>query len=728
MSAFYIPYAPQDDTDENASVDGLYKPTVASVIHTIATAYTTVLPGLPYPELPTIAVHNASPLFINTLLKHLPDNVLTSPLFPSDITTLTAGMKNLISGFLDDTTRPTNSRLAAYDIDLLEDVDDPLVVILHDFEQIDVAIMQDMLHICSTKPLSLIFLIFLNSPSTTPSFIHTTYSRNTLCRLRIQSFSSLPFDSNRLLEHLLLKTFFNPAFTPDLVLGPTVLESIIDFFLRHHSSVDTLLTTLQLAYLKHFLIEPLSILNNPPTTLTNDSILSLLSSRLNLPVDPTVLLSHLHQHHSTFFHNYQNFRLGLTLLFEVYTFLIKKGYKPLRHWENQGGRTKVIVNALRGYVDRDIKTLSMYVRKLRQEPFRELVLLLNAVFASLPGEMRKSQKEAMKFVDLEEGDEFGDGLMQYLMDLLQPLDRSPLWDIWYTGSTPFPTELLNPSIRASIVNGLLHPYEFTIPIPINTMNTIINEDQDQDQDGTLSPTVSEIQTRLESTHVVATSITSSSSPNKSKIILEEHTTMKKSIHELPDTSILFNRYMNGAGKLINVYDWYQSFKSVLEIQRKEQEEEEEEQQSKRRVEEEVRGKKKGKAKRKAKTSPTKKGKTKEKTQLEDNEHETQQKRQQSTTIIDNNEAYQQEIQARFIRSLHELDYLGFLKHTGRRKEHVVRTVFDVVDDDDDDEEEGMVGMGMVGGEDGDGMSGDDFDEFGEESEFDGVGEGEGEEE
>ncbi|EKM78495.1 hypothetical protein AGABI1DRAFT_9633, partial [Agaricus bisporus var. burnettii JB137-S8] len=645
-------YAGQDDTDGNASVDGyrtawerclahltaeidsLYKPTVASVIHTIATAYTTVLPGLPYPELPTIAVHNASPLFINTLLKHLPDNVLTSPLFPSDITTLTAGMKNLISGFLDDTTRPTNSRLAAYDIGLLEDVDDPLVVILHDFEQIDVAIMQDMLHICSTKPLSLIFLIFLNSPSTTPSFIHTTYSRNTLCRLRIQSFSSLPFDSNRLLEHLLLKTFFNPAFTPDLVLGPTVLESIIDFFLRHHSSVDTLLTTLQLAYLKHFLIEPLSILNNPPTTLTNDSILSLLSSRLNLPVDPTVLLSHLHQHHSTFFHNYQNFRLGLTLLFEVYTFLIKKGYKPLRHWENQGGRTKVIVNALRGYVDRDIKTLSMYVRKLRQEPFRELVLLVNAVFVSLPEEMRKSQKEAMKFVDLEDGDEFGDGLMQYLMDLLQPLDRSPLWDIWYTGSTPFPTELLNPSIRASIVNGLLHPYEFTIPIPINTMNTIINE---EDQD--------------------------------------EHTTTKKSIHELPDTSILFNRYMNGAGKLINVYDWYQSFKSVLEIQRKEQEEEEEEQ-SKRRVEEEVLGTKKGKAKRKAKTSPTKKGKTKEKTQLEDNEHETQ---RQSTTIINNNESYQQEIQARFIRSLHELDYLGFLKHTGRRKEHVVRTVFDVVD-------------------------------------------------
>ena len=38
-----------------------------------------------------------------------------------------------------------------------------------------------------------------------------------------------------------------------------------------------------------------------------------------------------------------------------------------------------------------------------------------------------------------------------------------------------------------------------------------------------------------------------------------------------------------------------------------------------------------------------------------------------------------EIQARFIRSLHELDFLGFVKHTGRKVDHVVKTSFDLPD-------------------------------------------------
>ena len=46
------------------------------------------------------------------------------------------------------------------------------------------------------------------------------------------------------------------------------------------------------------------------------------------------------------------------------------------------------------------------------------------------------------------------------------------------------------------------------------------------------------------------------------------------------------------------------------------------------------------------------------------------------------EKWKVEIQARFIRALHELDYLGFIKHTGRKADHVVRTVFEVDDDDD----------------------------------------------
>ena len=41
------------------------------------------------------------------------------------------------------------------------------------------------------------------------------------------------------------------------------------------------------------------------------------------------------------------------------------------------------------------------------------------------------------------------------------------------------------------------------------------------------------------------------------------------------------------------------------------------------------------------------------------------------------EKWRLEVRARFIRALHELDYIGLIKHTGRKADHVMRTVFDV---------------------------------------------------
>lgn len=91
--------------------------------------------------------------------------------------------------------------------------------------------------------------------------------------------------------------------------------------------------------------------------------------------------------------------------------------------------------------------------------------------------------------------------------------------------------------------------------------------------------------------------------------------------------------------MINVYDWFESFQSVLESQKQDQD------------------------KAIQKQSPKKgKGKGKQKAVEEEDEEELR-----------------MQAQARFIRALHELDYLGFLKHTGRKADHVTRTVFDLAD-------------------------------------------------
>jgi origin recognition complex subunit 3 len=111
--------------------------------------------------------------------------------------------------------------------------------------------------------------------------------------------------------------------------------------------------------------------------------------------------------------------------------------------------------------------------------------------------------------------------------------------------------------------------------------------------------------------------------------------------------------------MINVYDWFDSFSVVLESQRKNL------RAQKRTVEDEAR-----------RISPRKvmggKGKGKQKqveVEVTDEEQEDE----------DGEGKWKMEVQARFMRALHELDYLGFLKHTGRKTDHVLRTVFDIPD-------------------------------------------------
>ena len=120
--------------------------------------------------------------------------------------------------------------------------------------------------------------------------------------------------------------------------------------------------------------------------------------------------------------------------------------------------------------------------------------------------------------------------------------------------------------------------------------------------------------------------------------------------ELPDTNILFRRYLD-SGKMINVYDWFESFRLVLETQRNHLKKHVIEQGSPKKTP--SKGKSKGKGKQGQRVT-------------EEDEDEDEEK-------------WKMEVQARFMGALQELDYLGFIKHTGRKADHVQRTVFDISD-------------------------------------------------
>lgn len=131
----------------------------------------------------------------------------------------------------------------------------------------------------------------------------------------------------------------------------------------------------------------------------------------------------------------------------------------------------------------------------------------------------------------------------------------------------------------------------------------------------------------------------------------------------PDTSVLFRRYLD-SGKLINIHDWYQSFavglpKPDAPAAREADEEEEDESDAPSSPKRRKRGSRVSKSpkKKKPKASAAK------------------------WSEADPAE-WEAETKARFLRSYHELEYLGFIRHTRRKAEHVQRTVFEVPPDDE----------------------------------------------
>lgn len=118
---------------------------------------------------------------------------------------------------------------------------------------------------------------------------------------------------------------------------------------------------------------------------------------------------------------------------------------------------------------------------------------------------------------------------------------------------------------------------------------------------------------------------------------------EETLWNMPDTSILFQRYLE-SGKMVNVFDWFESFTVVLEAQK--------------------RHARNGSAREALTRTPTRRR------HAEDDEKNREESEEQLGK-------WRLEVQARFIRSLHELDYVGLIKHTGRKVDHVMRTVFDI---------------------------------------------------
>ncbi|KAI6143578.1 origin recognition complex subunit 3 N-terminus-domain-containing protein [Pisolithus tinctorius] len=662
----------------------LHAPVIDKVSELVNKSYIDILPGLPYAELPVISVStNGASLFLDEIMSQLEgrdddalfgdvnSGHLVTHIFPSDCPNISSAMKTLVTGFitkyeqeLGSGKRKPGTSLSTMDLNLLQawfdallrarDINENeirLVVVLHDFEQFEPAVVQDLFEICSLAipRLPLVFVLLLSSPPS-PSYIHMTYPRRTLSLLQIRTcvFSW----SNDILHEILLKTFFDVDFEPELMIGPAQIDFLVDFFERHSASLDSLVSILQLIHMKHF-EEPLtvflhnerlgssdagnSVLGEPASFGFLDALFTRVHSTqdangrrewLNTSFDG--LLSAVQTARKTFRTRVRLLRVAFQVILLIRTFMIAEGYKV------EATLPELMCGAIRGRIQNVMKYLCTMVKKLRKEQLNKLLPELRNFFASLPDYVRETEKAVTSRIDTAfsaRDDEahvvaglLSEWLLAYFEERIVSLEDTPLWDIWYTGSTPFPTDLLNPSVRASILAGLLHPQAFSASVATNGRSAHNNTESDgENEDDPL-------------------------------------------LH-MPDTSILFQRYLD-SGKMINVYDWFESFAVVLEEQKRHH------QRTQSRNLPERNGRPSTPRTPRTPRTPSRHNRSGKGRQQKEQDSDDPPEQQAEEETEEQMENWRLEAQARFIRALHELDYIGFIRHTGRRAEHVMRTVFD----------------------------------------------------
>ncbi|KAI0696528.1 hypothetical protein BC835DRAFT_1305590 [Cytidiella melzeri] len=681
----------------------LHTPVVSAVKQSINDAYSKdVLPGLPYIELPVIAVsapgggHSVISDVVATLerrKKREPSqggtrqrrnkgkdrmvededdtreehHVLVTHLHPADCVNITSAMKAMIAGFVDrqdaeeeeelllrlpyPVKRKAATSLASFDINLLK----AWYRALSRQNAFETSVVQDIFYICSKNVvhLPLIFLLDSSAPSTM-SFMHTAYPRAMMALLRV-CVHTAPSGID-LASTVIEKTFFDQDFEPDIGLGFGVLDFLAEFTLRHTASLDAVLTILQLSYIKHF-EDPLTTfvhgfdsdaaLRETATRLRQSSSFQLIDNLLVrvwsecAPDDPArempkylkdvdwddmsleTLLLILNSARNEFRQQATRMRLGYQVIRTVQRYMRAQGYKTSTsitgHEESE---LSFMSRMVRGRAGRDVKHLALMLKKLPDHQLDSLLGELYALFYDIQSpKLRNDQADVRGFLVQARSDiaaqtststnvpntankasvvapSVAEWFLSYLEDRLVRTDQQqPLWELWNTGSTPFPSELINPAPRANVVNALLHPSDI-----LKEHRSLFGTNDDGVVDA------------------------------KDELLKET-----PALSELSDTSILFRRYME-AGRLINVYDLFESFAVALDTQREQR----------------------------SIAASKHKGK-----------HKAPQVDEEPTE--DEDEKWTAEVHARFMRALHELDYMGFIKHTGRKADHVLRTVYDIPD-------------------------------------------------
>ncbi|KAG0346062.1 Origin recognition complex subunit 3 [Podila humilis] len=139
-----------------------------------------------------------------------------------------------------------------------------LVVIIQDFESFDHDTLEDLVTICSNYQDRIQF-VFLMGLATSMDALHQGLSKSALSLLQTRKFQMQ--QSNECLTAIVEDLFINS--NVDLMVGPLPLKQLIDQFMHYNFSVGGFVSNLKYIVMHHFYANPLSILCD--RSLTSDS-------------------------------------------------------------------------------------------------------------------------------------------------------------------------------------------------------------------------------------------------------------------------------------------------------------------------------------------------------------------------------------------------------------------------------------------------------------------------
>ncbi|KAH8551885.1 origin recognition complex subunit 3 N-terminus-domain-containing protein [Umbelopsis sp. PMI_123] len=143
-----------------------------------------------------------------------------------------------------------------------------LVVMIQDFESFDPSILEDLFEICSEYR-SRLPIVLLIGIATSSNALHQSLSKSALSLLRTEKFWLQQSDVwfNRVIDELFIKP------THNIKLGPRPYKFLLDHFYLFDFSIGSVMASLQFTLMHHYYANPLSILSPVNDKLVNKKML-----------------------------------------------------------------------------------------------------------------------------------------------------------------------------------------------------------------------------------------------------------------------------------------------------------------------------------------------------------------------------------------------------------------------------------------------------------------------